>query len=308
MIVPRRIQVTGRNTFIVSLPQGWIAKNDLKKGGQVYPVEQSDGTLLLSVKETSKGQKTVTIEVMGTHESSMRNVVSAYVGGAHTIILTGNGVSTVAEETRRILSGVEISDEDAGRIVLKVLSMEELDVDKLLNRAYKVTLNMFSLAGDLFGRGAVVHTEIARKEDEVDRLHLVLLRSLSEGGVPSSEAVFRAMVAKSMEKVSDHLEDLCGSAGETRNPPIAALIGKASAAYSIAFLSFAGTKPDHDEFSRAKSAFQADLAAIDAKIAKEKNPAAALAMRSLSEKCVKIVRYAEDIMETATDVFFVRMP
>jgi len=304
----RRIQKTGRSTFIVSLPSEWISKKGVNKGDSIYLVENSDGTLTLSLKKSEKSSKSCTISVsLSSFDNSMRNVVSAYVGGADRIVLTGQGTSTIAEEARRILSGVEIAEENGEEIVLQILTFEKLSIDAIFKRLFNVTHSMFLLAIDSYKLGTDATVELSRKEDEVDRLYLLLLRNLCVGNCPASESVFKSIAAKGMEKISDHVEDLCVSGKDVLpNPTIANLLDKSLKVYSSAFASFANGNPNEKEFSEAKDAYLVDFKKIDNLLKKEKTASKILALKSLSEKCNKIVRYSEDIMESACDLIFAK--
>jgi|GEM_PF-2459464 phosphate uptake regulator len=302
----RKIQKTGRSTFIVSLPSEWVDKKGVNKGDAVYIEENENGSLTLSLKKSERAPKSSRILVSSqSFESSLRNVVSAYVGGADKIVLRGQGISTVAEEARRILSGVEIAEETGEEITLQILTFETLSIDTIFKRSFNVTQGMFTLAMGSYRTGEDSSVELSRKEDEVDRLYLLLLRNLSTGNSPSNEAVFKAIAAKGMEKISDHVLDLCVS-GKSVMPDqrIANLLEKSSKVYICAFDSFSKKEVDSKEFSDAKEAYISDFKKIDHLLKKEKDASKMLVLKSLSEKCNKIVRYSEDIMESGCDLVF----
>jgi len=309
MEVPRKIQLTGRNTFIVSLPHSWITQRGVSKGDALYFKDNSDGTLTISLRQAGKEQRNCVLEVTeGAGEATMRNIVSAYVGGADRITLHGRDIATIAEEARRLLSGVEITEERENEIVLRVLPFENLDIDGVIGRAFNVTNSMFGLAIGACRNGTDVLTEIGRKEDDVDRLYLLVLRDLCIGGYSGKESVFKAITAKSVEKVSDHLEDVC-SAGKSvmPNPHLAALLEKASAAYTAAYKAFSSGSQDAGAYEKAAREYLAQLDRVEAALKKEKNPSRMLAMRSLAEKCTKVLRYSNDIMESGNDLAFANM-
>jgi len=308
MDLPRKIQLTGRNTFIVSLPHEWVEKRGVAKGDAVYLNENEDGTLTFSLKPAERAQKTCVIEVSpGATETSMRNIVSAYVSGAGKIVLRGKGMSTVAEEARRILSGVEISEETENELELSILAFDDLDVDSIIKRAFNVTNSMFNLATVMYRDGSDVLVEISRKEDEVDRLYLLVLRNFGMGKDPKNQ-VFKAIAAKSIEKVSDHLEDICSSGkGVYPNKLIGGLLDRSAGVYSAAYDAFSKNEVDKGAFSDAKTQYLSDFEKVDETLKKEKNASRMLTLRSLCEKCNKVLRYSEDIMESGTDIVFADM-
>jgi phosphate uptake regulator len=304
----RRVQLTGRNTYIISLPHEWVIKNKIVKGAEVFLVEVGSNTLNLSLSPTKKEFKTCTIEVSrASVESSMRNIVSAYVGGAGKIILKGMEMSSIAEEARRVLSGVEITEETSEYLTLKVLTFDDIDVDGIIKRAFNVTQSMFELAITAYREDADVFIEIAKKEDDVDRLYLLLLRILGLGNF-NRDFIFKASSAKSIEKISDHLEDICASEKQVGKTPIVAdLISQAAIVYTVAYQAFSKNELDRGQFADAKKEYMTRFARAEAALKKEKNISRALTLRALLEKCNKILRYSEDIMETSSDMYFARM-
>lgn len=307
--MPRKIQLTGRNTFIVSLPHEWVEKKGVSKGDAVYLAENDDGTLTFSLKPAARELKTCAMEVSSAAlDNSMRNIVSAYVGGAGRIVLRGKGMSTMAEEARRILSGVEISEESDRELVLRVLAFEDLDVDGIIKRAFNVTHSMFHLAIGMYKDGSDVLTEVSRKEDEVDRLYLLLLRNLGMGRGGPRNIVFKAIAAKSIEKVSDHIQDICTTGKSVcPSPLMAKLLEKSIAVYSSAYEAFSNKDTNAAAFEEAKKQYLADFGRVDEILKKEKNTSKMLTLRSLSEKCNKVLRYSEDIMESGSDMVFAEM-
>lgn len=282
----------------------------LNKGDSLYFADNGDGSLILAPKRSGRSEKKYSITVSSTDPSSasyhesMRNIVAAYVSGAGSILLKGEGTNTIAEEARRILSGVEISEENGNELTLQILSFENLSADGIMKRLFNVTSSMFGLALDATKSGKDLSVEISRKEDDVDRLYLLLIRNLCTSSYPAGEPVFRAIAAKSMEKVSDHLEDFSAHPELFPNLQIHGLLAKASKVYSAAFESFSSAEHDSGEFSKAIDDFYHDYDSMDRLLKKEKNQSNLLALKSLSEKCKKIVKYSEDIMESGEDLSF----
>jgi len=307
MNLPRKIQLTGRNTFIVSLPHEWVSKNGITKGDAAYLNDNGDGTLTLSLKESRKELKSCSIDVSNdTHDVSMRNIVAAYVGGAGTIILRGKDMSTIAEEARRVLSGVEITDESADSLTLRVLAFEDINIDNIIKRAYNVTHSMFGLCITAYsGMGPDVFTEISRKEDDVDRLYLLLLRTTSIEGFTSRKEVFKLISAKSIEKIGDHLLDICAAAKEEApNPDVVMLLGTGSEMYSSAYRVLESSELDRGEYAQRRMEFKTQLERAESALKKEKDAKTALSKKAMLERCRKILRYSEDMMESSTDMYF----
>ena len=86
----RKIQFTGKSSYIVSLPKQWIFEMGLKQGDQVTVVRQ--GTSTLQIVPSKRHTKIVntddaTIEIDSDDEGSsiVRKLVSLYLLGFSTI-------------------------------------------------------------------------------------------------------------------------------------------------------------------------------------------------------------------------------
>lgn len=307
MDLPRKIQLTGRNTYIVSLPHEWIVRKGITKGSGVFVAENNDGSLTLSLEERKRELKGVSIAVSkGAKQQAMRNIVAAYVGGAGTITLTGQGMSTIAEEARRVLSGVEITDESKGTLTLRVLAFEDINIDGIIKRAFNVTNSMFELSVSAYSdEKADVFTEMSRKEDDVDRLYLLLLRTMYLEGFEDKDDLFKLIAAKSIEKIGDHLLDICENASDSApNATVAALLEKGEEMYAAAYEVLSSNELDRGLFEEKKRDFVAMFDRADAAVKDEKDAGRMLAMKAMLEKCGKILRYSEDLMESCTDMYF----
>lgn len=307
MEIPRKIQLTGRNTYTVSLPHEWIDKLAIKKGECVYITDNKDGTLTFTTKQTRTDSKQYTIGITDGKHAAMRNIVSAYIGGATRILLRGEETAIIAEQARQILSGIEIIEENDDEVTLSILKFEDLDVDNIIKREFNVTKSMFGLVSGVC-RGQGNPMEVSKKEEAVDRLYILVLRNLVHGATKQKEAVFKAVVAKSIEKVGDHLVDLCKSAEDAgRSEWLADLVDHACEVYMQAFETFAKNELNNKNFKKAMTKYKETYHKADSILKREKNVPKMLILLMLLEKCNKVIRYSEDIMESNTDIIFVRM-
>lgn len=302
----RRIQITGSNTYIVSLPQEWVKQSNLEKGDQVYLTTNADGTITLSQKQMKRVPKDYIIEADGDRANAMRNVVSAYISGAGKITIRGKEISSIAEHARQLLSGVEIVDETENEISLKVLAFDELEVNTVIKRAFGVTKSMFTFASEICRNGKGNMLEISKKEEEVDRLYILLLRELVAGKTSPKKAVFKAVLAKSIEKIGDHVLDLCDNAKDAgKNEWLADLVDCAGEVYFNAVECWMKKEITNAKYKAAKVKYIEAYEKMDGEIGNTKDLAKRLILLILLEKCNKIVRYSDDIMECNTDMAFI---
>ena len=129
----RKIQFTGKSSYIVSLPKQWITDLGLKQGDQIRMIRKGSSTLeLYPPKFETRIQKKedATIEIDAEEDSSIiRKLISLYFLGFKTINvkpktgrLSPNQRNTEKEAVKRMLMGSEIiSDSSAGITVPCVL-------------------------------------------------------------------------------------------------------------------------------------------------------------------------------------------
>ncbi len=86
----RKIQFTGKSSYIVSLPKQWIIELGLKQGDQIRMVRKGSSTLELfpaNIESRNQKKEDATIEIKSDEESSsiVRKLISLYFLGFKTI-------------------------------------------------------------------------------------------------------------------------------------------------------------------------------------------------------------------------------
>lgn len=129
----RRLQVTGRGSYIVSIPKHWVEEAGLGKGGRVEFSKQEDRGLLLTPYDNSKGDEdragcTISIAPDADREAVSRMIISLYVIGFSSIeIRSKSGTlpaairETIREVARGKLVGTELVTESSQSATLQVL-------------------------------------------------------------------------------------------------------------------------------------------------------------------------------------------
>jgi phosphate uptake regulator len=229
----RKVQFTGRSTYVLSLPKRWIEEMQVKAGDQVTLVRELDNSL--SIVPVSAGQSDTPSEVTAIISPSeggnalKRKVVSMYLAGyniIHLKIKTGR-ISpvlrdAVREVVRKNLVGTEMIADASDNITLQVLlSLPELSVNTAIRRMYLIASSMHKDA--ITSLGELNHDmarEVIKSDDEVDRFSLYILRNLvmatqngrvlREMGLKNpSDCLSYRVAVKSIERVADHA---CGIA------------------------------------------------------------------------------------------------
>jgi phosphate uptake regulator len=236
----RKIQFTGRSTYILSLPKKWLTEMHLKAGDPVVIIREANNSLSI-LPEPRRGRTSasggssdeVTAIVLQNEDSASlkRKVVSIYLAGYSVIHLKSKvgrinpaQRDAIREVIRRNLVGTEIIADASDIITIQILiSIPELSVNTAVRRMFLIAASMHR---DALSSLAELNYEIAqgviKSDDEVDRFSLYILRNLviasqnerilREIGLrkPSDCLSYRVTV-KSIERIADHAYGIADS-------------------------------------------------------------------------------------------------
>jgi|GEM_PF-2104902 len=199
----RKIQKTGRNTFIVSLPKAWADAKNVTPGMAAYVEQWDDGSLRIDVQGPPKS-RTAAVDADGPQ--ALQQTISAYIAGAETIVLNGKTATEVADKARLHLAAVDVISEAPRQVTLRVFATgQEYALSTLLRRMHAVITSLFDAAQDAFTGPGEAGRTAQRRESEANRLYTLALRSMGTG---SGAAVtrFEALAANALENMADELE------------------------------------------------------------------------------------------------------
>jgi len=226
--INRKIQLTGRATYTISLPRDWIDRMKLEQGDELSILEQADGTLLVSkeVLAASK-EREVIIDLENIKDLNLLDkiIISKYLAGYTKIIIKSNQeidpkASKLISSTVSNLIGSEIISESPNEVEIRDLAIHgEFPIDKALRRAHLIARNMQKVAIDSFINSKKENVnDIYERESSVDRLYFLIRREiasalenptiLKELDMKPHEVLYMYPVAKSLEKIADHCESI----------------------------------------------------------------------------------------------------
>jgi Phosphate uptake regulator len=188
----RKIQFTGKSSYIVSLPKKWIIELGLKQGDEIRIVRKGSSTLeLYPPKFESRIQKkddaTIEINIEEEPSSIVRKLISLYFLGfktIHVISKTGrlNPIqrNAVKGAVKRMLMGSEIISDSSGGITIQVLvNLLELSVNGAFKRMIHLAKSMSSDAILAVKENNLeLAQEVINTDDEVDRFGFYIIRQL----------------------------------------------------------------------------------------------------------------------------------
>lgn len=225
----RKIQFTGKSSYIVSLPKQWIMDLGLKQGDQIRMTRKGSSTLELYPPKSqprSQQKEDAIIEIDSEEEVAtiVRKLISLYFLGYKTINVkpkTGrlkpNQRTAVKEAVKRMLMGSEIISDSIGGITIQVLvNLLELTVDGAFKRMIHLAKSMTSDALlAVKEENLDLAQEVISTDDEVDRFGFYIIRQLKiaiQNEHMLNEMGFRnardclgyRLVVKNIERTGDH--------------------------------------------------------------------------------------------------------
>ncbi len=186
MIKTRKIQLTGKSTYIVSLPKSWANKNHVERGMEVYIEDMSDGTLKICTEKTGRKKQEIAINIdsMGPVEME-RKIMTFYLNGFGTISIVSKKLippehrKTILAQISRMM-GFEIVEEKPERMVMQdFFSHANLSLPKTLKRSHMIACNIQTTFWNAIKLGDIKSLEnVLDMENEVDRLTFLIQRQL----------------------------------------------------------------------------------------------------------------------------------
>jgi len=227
----RKVQITGKSTYIISLPKTWVNKVKIKNGDSVIMIPRSDGTLLINPKLDENKEVTTNIINIESRDMEMlfRKFIGAYLAGFDVIEMnsTEKLSPTVRQHIRQMIHNVigpEIIDETMNSVKVKdLLDSSELSLVQGLKRMYVITRGMHRDAIiALQTEDVELAEDVESRDNEVDKFNWMIAKQYNlvmndmffanKMGVKSQEVLGYLLVARSIERIADHAKKLASNA------------------------------------------------------------------------------------------------
>ena len=326
----RKIQFTGKSSYIVSLPKQWIMDLGLKQGDQIRMVRKGSSTLeLFPPKFESRSQKKeeAIIEINSEEKASsiVRKLISLYFLGFKTInVKSKDGRlspiqrNTVKEAVKRMLMGSEIiSDSSSGITVQVLVNLLELSVDGAFKRMIHLAKSMSSDALlAVKENNEELAQEVINTDDEVDRFGFYIIRQLKiaiQNEHMLKEMGFRnprnclgyRLVVKNIERTGDHAAFIAKDLLEFKKPVKKEILQKLQDMneFCLASLDDACLALFKEDYSQAEKTIEktSDIAKFEKKVREAskslKDDEDIYRVRRMTENIRRISEYASDIAE-----------
>ncbi|ASJ05253.1 MULTISPECIES: phosphate signaling complex PhoU family protein [Thermococcus] len=231
----RKIQFTGRSSYIISLPKKWVREHGLAQGDVVPLLINPDGSITIFPKEPREVSEKKILDISKEYSPDMavRLVISAYIQGYDVLeIHLVEEMPIYKVKIRKVLQslpGVEIILDEPQRMVAKsLLDEEEVNLAELLNRIRSLIISML---GDLElliqnPGDAEILRDINDLENELDRFYFLIIRAvnrlLSKRGVTEESGIIRRtfdllgilFIVRNIERIGDHITRIAENPSE----------------------------------------------------------------------------------------------
>ncbi len=320
----RKVQVTGKSTFVVSLPKNWVTRVRIHSGDSVAMIPLTDGTLLVNPNLTRKGseavKKVISLDVDDL-EQVFRRFVGAYLAGYSTIEFRSRHaiekeVRQTIHQFSKSLIGPEIIEEGQNTIIMRnLLDASTFSLAKGIRRMHVIARDMLLEAIEALRTGNIeVAIEVKARDDEVDKLYWMIAKqynlalrdfSLAEKmQIRPPEALGYLLVARSLERIADHASRIAANSQEllTEGPLLEDLVQLSEAIVAIldeAVNAFYKTRFDlsHETVDKSKTLRKTLQEVKNNLLTLHKEPTTIISLAYVVESLERTLAYATDIAE-----------
>jgi phosphate uptake regulator len=196
----RRVQCTGRGSYIISLPKEWIQDIGLKRGSEIAFNVQTDSSLTLvprKLKEKTEEDESTKLKEyyinVGPEEdlqSTLRMIKALYVISADIMRIHFRGIedaskckTEIKNFARDTFLGSEVIEETPDEITLQILiKHSEFPIEKAVRRMAIIALSANRDAiSALKNRNQELFQNVINTNHDVNRLGLYVVRQLKFG-------------------------------------------------------------------------------------------------------------------------------
>ncbi|MBN1785542.1 MAG: phosphate uptake regulator PhoU [Candidatus Methanofastidiosa archaeon] len=211
----RKLQYSGKGTFILSLPKRWLDKHSIDKGDKFGIIEMENG-LFITPKFNEARELTANLKVS---KYISREITARYTYGFNKVVISGpisSQYRTIITQTLSELMGYDIVEETEDHMIIKdLLNPSQLNISKTLRREFFLASLMHKDAMTaLHNMDKELAKDIIRRDSEVNKLFFFTVRQIRTAlqdttmaesiGVNHLESIDLRVVSKCIEEIGDH--------------------------------------------------------------------------------------------------------
>ena len=314
----RKVQMTGKSTFIVTLPKKWAVDSGLASGSMVSITYRSDGAIVITPPAYKAAPRVKKLEYSNQIDELQRDIIGAYVIGGYQFIEMGGGSipQKIKKEIRGIcqnLIGIEVVEESDAKIVIQdLLDTDEFTLEKGLKRMSSlVYLMLDDMINVLKEKDGTILEEIISRDDDVDRMYLLVSKQYIDRLDPNRvtkkdelnliESFYYRLAAQNIERIGDHAAKIAGHLDPASIPEDVLIqimeIGKAS--QNLVSLSVESLR--HSDKKLANQVL-ADKKSLNRKVSEIDQSPAIPSIEIILDSFNRISDYAANISELTIDL------
>jgi len=332
----RKLQMTGGASYTVSLPKNWVKQQGLKMGDVVSVLERPDSSLTIAPhsKLPSGEEKASEITLTPTKEQErdeiLRNLVAQYLAGYDVLRIRfpasarADVRTYLKEAARRMFVGAEIIEESKDELIVQCISSySDFPTPRVIARMSLIAKLMLRDAVDaLRNRDRGLAEEVVKRDDEVDRFYLFIVRQLTLAVLSRSviqqiglsdprDCLVYRVVSKGLERVADHAAGIAKLSETLRTnlPPrladeLSKVSGLASTILDDALKAlFRVDAPLANKSIESAKTLVKEAEALTARLFELKlDPQTVVALRMALESLKRTAEYSQDISEMAINL------
>ncbi|MEA1870120.1 MAG: phosphate uptake regulator PhoU [Euryarchaeota archaeon] len=239
----RKVQVTGKSTYIVTLPKKWAVDSGLVAGSLVRISYQDDGSIAITPPTHDSDPPAKRLELGGkSMDAIMRDIIGAYVMGHRSIEVHADHIPKETKKRVKSISqnliGIEVVKETDTVIEINdLLDVGEFTIEKGIKRMSSLVFLMLDgLINYLKIKDDEILREIISRDDEVDRMYLLvskqfitrlnLGRILKIDELSLIESFYYRLAAGNLERIGDHAVKIADAFSHTGVPDAALGLGE----------------------------------------------------------------------------------
>ncbi len=311
----RKVYSSGRSSYIVTLPKDWVERNGLKAGDGVI-MEIGDGTIIISVGKEEKIKKDALIDAKDLEgEPLIRRIISFYLAGYDSL-----RIKVYNEEHRRavalasdILIGAEVIEDLGKEIVLEIFMddtrYKPMDIVEKMGNICIAMLSDFCTA--LRNLDRYICSTLHVREEEIDRLHFLVLRQLKSvvrqcgsNDLQTTKALEFRTVVRAFERIADHIANMSDSLMKLGKPipELCDLVNDVHELLKTANISFLRKDTELADFVLNEFGKLSEMEDAIYRQFIEQNVKEALFMKSIIDSLFRIAAYSADIAEVVINM------
>ena len=221
----RSLQMTGRSSYILTLPKEWINSSKLHKNDKIGIIPQSDGTLLITpriYREQTRREKQLDVNDKIDKTFLFRQLIGAYISGYNSIKIKSStrlsvSVRNIVNQFIQTTVGQEVMEETDTSITLKdLLNPVEMPFNNTIKRMQIVVESMHKdVMQALMTKDKMLLEDVILRDNNLDRLHWLIARQYNiisrnanlvkkmEITVGRSSTSF--LISRTIERIGDHI-------------------------------------------------------------------------------------------------------